>query len=338
MPDRMAGRQPPFLEYVPDLGACRLCGCTSGQRVHWAEAYVDTGQELRRCGCCAALYLAPDFTDACLDRFYAEAYRRLFPGERPWLSRERFFAWRGDRDIARQRVNMVAPTLPPDARVLELGSGFGAFLGQLHRRRGDVVLEAVEPDRQGRDLLLDGAPVTFREEREQVAPGSLDALMLFHVLEHLADPRGLFEWAGRVLRPGGRLWVEVPDVMSPWRSRAYVHPAHLTYFSASTLARLGLASGLEQACCGVHPCGGVLAENLWASWIRPPGDLDMRQLQPATEAEIDRVDARVQEVGWRRIDRLRRAARRTAVAVFGAGAVGELQRWRHHRRMRGRPV
>ncbi|CEE16215.1 hypothetical protein XAC217_10062 [Xanthomonas citri pv. citri] len=77
---------PPTVQelWMPDHGHCRCCGGTQAQRTVWAEVYVGTGQELRRCGACAAVYLAPDLTEAALQHFYAHDYRQLFPAEIPW--------------------------------------------------------------------------------------------------------------------------------------------------------------------------------------------------------------------------------------------------------------
>jgi methionine biosynthesis protein MetW len=51
------------------------------------------------------------------------------------------------------------------------------------------------------------------------ASGSFDAAVCLEVLEHLFDPEKVAREICRVLRPGGRLLVSVPNVAS-WRSRA----------------------------------------------------------------------------------------------------------------------
>jgi hypothetical protein len=66
------------IELLPDIGGCRLCGATTAQREFWPETYLGAGQSLRRCGHCAGLYLAPDFTPRALADFYAHHHRTLF--------------------------------------------------------------------------------------------------------------------------------------------------------------------------------------------------------------------------------------------------------------------
>lgn len=320
-------------DWTPDDGRCRCCGATCAQRRLWPEVYAGSGQELRRCGCCAAAYLAPDFSDEALSRFYAHDYRQLFPAEVPWRSEQRFFAWRGDRMIARQRLRRIAPELPQGARLFELGSGFGAFLGAAAAARPDLRLSASEPDLAHRERLLDGAGVQFLAQWQALGEASFDAVVAFHVLEHLPDPRGALQTLARVLAPGGQAWIEVPDVMSGWRSRNYVHPAHLSYFSAPLLRRLALAAGLEVVYCAGYPGDGLLAENLWAQLRRPQHGVQALPLQACTAQELQQLDARLDSVRWGPRDRLRRLLKRAFVRLFGVGLCGELQRWRARHRV-----
>jgi hypothetical protein len=78
--------------------------------------------------------------------------------------------------------------------------------------------------------------------------GSFDLVVLCHVLEHLSDPKATLEEIRRLLKPGGRLAVSVPN-FSSWQARlmgpAWFHldlPRHLFHFPAHGLRRL-----LEQA-------------------------------------------------------------------------------------------
>lgn len=322
-------------DWAADDGLCRCCGASCAQRMVWAEVYVGSGQELRRCGICAAVYLSPDFSDEALSQFYASDYRQLFPAEVPWRSTERFFAWRGDRMIAQMRLRRIAPELPQGARLFELGSGFGAFLGAAAAARPDLQLTASELDLAHREHLLDGAGVQFVAQWQALGDASVDAVVAFHVLEHLPDPRGALQTLARVLAPGGQAWIEVPDVMGGWRSRNYVHPAHLSYFSAPLLQRLALAAGLEVVYCAGYPGGGLLAENLWAQLRRPLHGVQALPLQACTAQELQRLDARLDRVRWGPRDRLRRLLKRAFVRLFGTGLCGEVQRWRGRHRVLG---
>jgi SAM-dependent methyltransferase len=77
----------------------------------------------------------------------------------------------------------------------------------------------------------------------EVPPGSLDAVTLRMVLEHVHDPAKMLGAAFDALKPGGHLFVAVPN-LGAWALGAFGPawfplrlPWHLTHFTAATLAR-----------------------------------------------------------------------------------------------------
>lgn len=97
--------------------------------------------------------------------------------------------------------------LPENPDLVDIGCGDGFFLSLVKgsRKRG---LE-LNPDavRRARERGLD-----VREGLLPVLPdASADVLTLFQVLEHVEQPVAVLTDAARVLRPGGRLFVAVPN-------------------------------------------------------------------------------------------------------------------------------
>ncbi len=91
------------------------------------------------------------------------------------------------------------------------------------------------------------------------AGGPFGVITLFHVLEHLVDPRGALELLGSWLAPDGRLVVEVPNVET--RSTAphhRFHRAHLYGFNTVTLDACGEAAGLTALEHMTTPDGGTI--------------------------------------------------------------------------------
>jgi SAM-dependent methyltransferase len=78
-----------------------------------------------------------------------------------------------------------------------------------------------------------------------------DTVIIWHVLEHLHDPRGVLEEIHRILRPGGKLIVAVPNLSSlqaRWTGPAWFHldlPRHLYHFSLRSLEELIERAGFE---------------------------------------------------------------------------------------------
>jgi SAM-dependent methyltransferase len=88
-----------------------------------------------------------------------------------------------------------------------------------------------------------------------LAPASFDVVNMGAVLEHVHDPHRVIAAAARLLAPGGRLVVSVPNVASAafrWFGENWFAldlPLHLLHFNATTLTRLVERHGLEVEQC-----------------------------------------------------------------------------------------
>src|SRR4029079_5907411 len=108
---------------------------------------------------------------------------------------------------------------------------------------------------------LDAANVAWRRagvpamcatlSRAPIAPGSCAAITMFHVLEHLYDPGCSLAAARQLLRPDGRLILQVPNAAC-WQFLLFGErwngvdvPRHLINFKASDLDKLLDACGFE---------------------------------------------------------------------------------------------
>jgi SAM-dependent methyltransferase len=137
--------------------------------------------------------------------------------------------------------------------VLDVGCGGGLFLQMLAERNKTKVL--------GLDFSLDAANVAWRRAgvpavcatltRAPLAPESCAAITMFHVLEHLYDPASYLESARELLRPDGRLIVQVPNAAC-WQFLLFGErwngidvPRHLIDFRLSDLETLLDHCGFE---------------------------------------------------------------------------------------------
>ena len=78
--------------------------------------------------------------------------------------------------------------------------------------------------------------VVFMDDGMVVEEGHPDQVIVWHVLEHLDEPRATVAEIRRITRPGGRLIVAVPNYSSlqaRWAGAAWFHldlPRHLHHF------------------------------------------------------------------------------------------------------------
>jgi SAM-dependent methyltransferase len=121
--------------------------------------------------------------------------------------------------------------LPADAVILDVGAGHGDF-AEIFDGRQAILLD-VYPYPEI-DVVCDlTRTVPFR-------PGSLDAVVLMNVLEHVYDSRALFAAVNTLLKPGGVFVVAVPFLLKVHQA-PYDFLRH-THFS---LERLGQDFGFE---------------------------------------------------------------------------------------------
>ena len=99
----------------------------------------------------------------------------------------------------------------PGGRLLEIGSGLGHFARQASRSF-DVVVSDLEPSVVSGAVA--GSPlagIAASGDAVPLADNTLDAVCCFDVLEHLPDPVPCLRETYRVLRPGGALFLSVPN-------------------------------------------------------------------------------------------------------------------------------
>ena len=98
------------------------------------------------------------------------------------------------------------------ARVLDAGAGGGRLVAAL--AEAGFAAEGIEPSARGAARAAESGLSVRRERIENHVDQGLDAVVLWHVLEHLDEPRTLLERVSGWLRPGGLLLAGVPNLDS----------------------------------------------------------------------------------------------------------------------------
>lgn len=154
----------------------------------------------------------------------------------------------------RQPVDVTYRFLPSPTgrrrRLLDIGCGNGAFL-ELAKSAGWEVA-GVEPDPVSRALTAERG-IEVRETAEDWLgdKASFDYVTVSHVIEHVHDPAGLLRDIHALLRPGGGVYVDTPNIDAVGH-RIYGRdwlpldpPRHLILFNRASLKFVVSRAGFE---------------------------------------------------------------------------------------------
>jgi SAM-dependent methyltransferase len=101
--------------------------------------------------------------------------------------------------------------VPPPARVLELGSGHGGFVGVLRLAGFEAMGIEMSPRVVEFARAILAVPILLGPlEAQDLEPGSFDAIALMGVLEHLSDPTRTMRRSLELLKPDGILLIQTP--------------------------------------------------------------------------------------------------------------------------------
>ena len=205
-----------------------------------------TGQrfEVRGCPGCGLAVTWPPLSDDELEPYYPPGY--YGSGQRyPWPLESLLSA------VLARRAARLERWLGRRGRILDVGCGPGHLLHSF-QRRGWATVGLERSDTAARTARaaygLDVRVGTLRDAR--FPPRSFDAVVLWHVLEHLADPETMIADAGGLLTSGGVLLVGVPDFSSieaRWAGPSWFHldvPRHRTHMTAASLDAMLRRRGL----------------------------------------------------------------------------------------------
>ena len=136
--------------------------------------------------------------------------------------------------------------LPATGRLLDIGCGNGALLRAFSRAMPGWTLAGTELSGATREMVESIPRVeALYTGPLQETPGQFDMISLVHVLEHISHPLELLVGVAAKLKPGGVLFVEVPDVeTNPFD---LLIADHVSHFTPATVTALLEAAGYRVA-------------------------------------------------------------------------------------------
>lgn len=214
--------------------------CPACRSMEREQLFSQKGWTVYKCSSCGLGVLDPRPTQDELAALYRDSYfighydEGVAPGTeamRKRLSQEG------------HRIKFFRP-FKKTGHVLDIGCGRGYFLMACRERGYDV---------QGFDVSEDGAayvretlgiPVQTGILEDAFEDNSFDVITMWHSLEHTSDPAKYLVLAGRWLRPGGILVIDVPNYtgtdarmkLDAWED--WDLPYHLLHFTPKSLDML----------------------------------------------------------------------------------------------------
>lgn len=226
---------------------CYICG--SGDYSFPPGSVRDNPKlKILKCNSCGLIFLSDSGQRD--EVFYANSGMHEALGEKidpgAWLKEV--------KEDDQRRFNYFKPLINKKA-VLDFGCGAGGFLIQAKKVCGKAF--GVEPEKRlQRHFYSKGLEVypDLKAFRMRYPKGfKVDVVTLFHVLEHLPDPRRILNDLSSVIKNNGQIIIEVPHASDAllvlYKSDAFSHftywSCHLYIFTIKALEKLIKQSGLR---------------------------------------------------------------------------------------------
>lgn len=244
------------------------CACCGGREsTLWMMVPGTSENEphyrLLRCPACSHIWLADPPNADEMGQYYGPAYHQAISGSGDW------------DPIRWGRQLEVILRFKTQGSLLDIGCSSGGFLAFLKDAPWQLTGIEASATTAAKARAVTGGNIFTGDVMDAVfADESFDVVTCSDVLEHLYEPRAVFERVSRWLKPGGIFYVFVPNIQS-WEARAFRPfwfgldlPRHLHHFSVESLAALAKSAALRQ----VHmatPCGCYLEQStsLWLNHV-----------------------------------------------------------------------
>jgi SAM-dependent methyltransferase len=281
---------------------------------------IDFSYAVVACEGCGMVYASHAPDPLTIGRYYRDLSKYDFPASVADLNPF-------DLQRARLAATFTARLVPSSARVLDVGCSIGLYLADL-ARSGWPNVQGIEPAPSSvegaRRLFGLAVDVCTADAFDRYA--DFDVVALLAVLEHLRDPRGLFDLLARRMKRGATLIIEVPDADAfgdyealGVRSEPYGEFSieHINFFGEAALRRLGRDAGLTwvagERMRYLNGTGGLLAafrKDAGEAVAVPDAGDSVRRYVERSRVAMRSVDARLEPF----------IERHDAVIVYGAGS------------------
>lgn len=220
---------------------------------------------------------------------------------RPRHQQLKLTSYRKTNEIIERRLDKVGRYFSAGQSVLEIGAADASFLQALRVQVPGLQMAALEPDADTQEQRARLPWLTCYADFTEVAAGTaFDVICAFHVLEHIQQPAAFLASCHALLRPQGRLIVEVPSfddpLLSLYESAPYAEyffqRQHPFTYSLASLRRLFESHHFEVREEVPHQRYGIENHLRWLTAGVPGGSNAFRALfervDPVYRADLER--------------------------------------------------
>lgn len=188
-----------------------------------------------RCTTCNVAVTPHELRSVNESRFYEDAYV-MTPSSRASVQQFRYSRY---PEYVRL-LSEISALRPSPGRWLDIGCGSGEFLEEC--RHAGYEVEGVEVSSKSANEAKRAGIIIHRALHE--VEGPLDVVSMWHVLEHLQEPRETLQSVRSLIRPDGVLCIRVPNFSGRWSRILSDHwvwfqpHQHTVHFGPDSLRRL----------------------------------------------------------------------------------------------------
>lgn len=238
---------------MKEVNACLICGSTKFGPFLVCKDYTVSKQDfkIQQCTSCGFRFTSPRPEDSELGKYYkSEEYVSHSDTKKGLINK--LYHWVRTYTLVK-KLQLVMRYAGKQGTILDYGCGTGAFIGLCKKSKWNAY--GIEPDDQARQIAksqhgIEAFP-DIQSAEAALAGVKFNAITMWHVLEHVSDVSGLFDFINAHMNANGALIIAVPNCSSHdakfykehWA--AYDVPRHLYHFTPKDMIALVQAKGFK---------------------------------------------------------------------------------------------
>jgi len=240
------------VEPITTHTCCPVCGATVIQKVLTAKDHTVSQRsfEIWECRQCTLRFTQHIPAEQEIGAYYqSENYISHSDTSKGLINRLYHIVRK--RTLVSKRFLIESRTRLNKGSLLDVGAGTGAFLHHMQHHHWRVTGLEPDPAARERAATLYGLKLLPPDHLWDLPEKAMDVITLWHVLEHVHRLHDYMERLKELLKPGGLLFIAVPNYTSRdaalygenWA--AYDVPRHLYHFSPASMEQLVKKHGLQ---------------------------------------------------------------------------------------------